>query len=98
MKEYKLLINDKWEESKNIKDIRSPYDQAVVGRVHFADKEQMEKAIHAASESFKETKKLSSHERFKMLENISSEIEKRSKELAKSIALSAGKTIKSSQV
>ena len=97
MKECKLLVNGKWEESKDIKETRSPYDQAVVARVHFADKEQMEKAIHAASESFEETKKLSSHERYKILENISNEIEKRSEELTKSIALSAGKTIKSSR-
>ena len=97
MKECKLLVNGKWEESKDIKETRSPYDQAVVARVHFADKEQMEKAIHAASESFEETKKLSSHERYKILENISNEIKKRSEELTKSIALSAGKTIKSSR-
>lgn len=98
MKECKLLVNGKWEESKDIKETRSPYDQAVVAKVHFADKEQVEKAILAASESFQETKKLSSHERFKILEYISNEIEKRSEELAKSIALSAGKTIKSSRI
>lgn len=98
MKEYKLLIKGKWAESKNIREIKSPYDQSVVGKVHFAEERQVQEALTAADEAFLETKKLSSHERSIVLEKISSEIERRKEELAKSIVLTAGKTIKSSRI
>jgi len=98
MKEYKLLIKGKWEESKNKREIKSPYDQSVVGEVYFADKQQVEEAVTAACAAFEETKKLSSHERSEVLEKISAEIEQRKEELAESITLLAGKTIKSSKV
>ena len=98
MREYKLLINGKWEESKSSKEIKSPYDQSVVGKVYFADKDKMEKAVTAAHEAFAETKKLSSQERAQVLEKIPSGIEKRKEELAKSIALCGGKTINASRI
>ena len=98
MKEYKLLIKGKWAESKNIREIKSPYDQSVVGKVHFAEERQVQEALTAADEAFLETKKLSSHERSIVLEKISSEIERSKEELAKSIVLTAGKTIKSSRI
>jgi len=77
MAEYKLLIKGKWEESKDKREIKSPYDQSVVGVVHFAEKNQVEKALSAADEAFKETKELSSFERSQVLEKVSSEIEKK---------------------
>jgi len=98
MEEYKLLINGNWEESKDRREIKSPYDQSVVGVVHFADKKQVEKALAAADEAFQETKKLSSFERSRVLEKTFSEIERRKEELAKSITLQGGKTIKSSRI
>lgn len=98
IKEYKLLINGKWQEAKDKRDIRSPYDQSVVGKVHFADKKQVKDAVFAAHEVFSKTKRISSYERSKALEKISDEIERRKDELAKSITLTAGKAIKSSQV
>jgi len=98
IKEYKLLINGKWQEAKDKRDIRSPYDQGIVGKVHFADKKQVKDAVFAAHEVFSKTKRISSHERSKALEKISDEIERRKDELAKSITLTAGKAIKSSRV
>ncbi len=98
MDEYKLLINGKWRESEDVRDIKSPYDKSVIGKVHFAGKEQAEEAVAAAHEAFEETKKLSSHERSQVLEKISSEIDRRKEELARSIALCAGKPIKSSRL
>lgn len=98
MEEYKLLINGKWEESKNKREIKSPYDQSAVGVVHFAEKSQVEEAVTTADKAFEKTKKLSSFERSKVLEKISSEIERRKEELARSITLQGGKTINSSRV
>jgi len=98
MKEFKLLINGKWEGSEEIREIKSPYNQEPVARIHFASTLQMEDAVTAAHEAFAETKKLSSLERSQVLEKISSEINRDKEELARSIALSSGKTIKSSRI
>lgn len=98
MTEHKLLINGKWQESKEKREIRSPYDQSPVATVHFAGAPQMESAISAAHEAFSKTKKLSSFERSQTLEKISLEIERRKEELSRSITLSSGKTIRSSRI
>jgi glyceraldehyde-3-phosphate dehydrogenase (NADP+) len=98
MKEHRLLINGKWKESKEKREILSPYDQSPVATIHFASPSQMEDAVAAAHEAFNKTKKLSSWERSQTLEVISSEIERRKKELARSITLSSGKTITSSRI
>jgi acyl-CoA reductase-like NAD-dependent aldehyde dehydrogenase len=97
MNDYKLLINGEWKESNTTKAIKSPYDKSEVGKVHFAGKEEIEEAISAAHESFAITKRLSSQERALILEKISSDLERRKEELARSIALSAGKPIKASR-
>jgi len=98
MKEYKLLINGNWEQGAEVREIKSPYDGKAVGKVHFADKSQVEKSIEQAHAAFQKTKLLSSRERAEALEKISNEIKKREQELAESIVLSAGKPIKSSRV
>ncbi len=97
MAEYRLLIQGKWLESKTIKKILSPYDQSLVAEVHFAEKEQVEEAIQAADEAFSKTKKLCSFERALTLEKISQETKRRQEELARSITLQSGKTIKDSR-
>ena len=96
--EYKLLIDGKWETGKDVKEIRSPFDQSVVGKVHFADADQVKVAIDAAHQAFQQTKRLSSFERAKALEFVSSQIAKNKELLARSITLGAGKTIKSARV
>ncbi|MFW6124221.1 MAG: aldehyde dehydrogenase family protein [Acidobacteriota bacterium] len=98
MKEYKLLINGKWETGAEKREIKSPYDGKIVAKVHFADKSQMENTVESAHKAFDKTKELSSGERSEVLEKISYKIKKREKELAESIVLGAGKPIKSAQV
>ena len=94
MKEYRLLINGKWEEGAQVREIKSPYDGAGVARVHFAGRAQVEQAISDAQDAFARTRKLSSYERAAALENISTEIGRRGKEIAESIVLSSGKPLK----
>ena len=98
MKEYKLLINGKWEEGTRTRETLYPYNRDVVAKIHFAGKAQVEKAITNAHAAFTQTKKLSSHERSLVLEAISNEIQKRKDELAESIVLSSGKPLKSAVV
>ncbi|MGB8951122.1 MAG: aldehyde dehydrogenase family protein [Candidatus Aminicenantales bacterium] len=97
MQEYNLFINGKWEKSKNFREIKSPYDRNIAGKVYWAEGDQVRKAIAAADRAFSETRKLSSLERASVLEKISYGIKKRKEELANSIALQAGKPIRDSR-
>lgn len=97
-KQFKLLINGSWEEGAETREIKSPYDQSSISKIHLADKKQMKKAVSSAHQAFEKTKNLSSQERSEILEQISSEIERRKDELARSIALCAGKALKSAEV
>jgi len=94
MKEYKLLINGKWEDGAHVREIKSPYDGAVAAKVHFAGRAQVEQVITDAQAAFAKTRKLSSYDRATALEKISSGISRRSKEIAESIVLSSGKPLK----
>jgi glyceraldehyde-3-phosphate dehydrogenase (NADP+) len=94
VREYKLLINGQWKESKQVRKIKSPYDQSVVGKVHFAAKEQVEEALAAADNAFQKTRRLSSYERSLVLEKISAGIKERREDLARSITLQSGKVIR----
>lgn len=94
MKEYRLLIAGEWKESDQVKDIRSPFDRSLVGKVHWAERKQVEEALAAAERAFTETRKLSGYERSQALDKISQGIKSRREELARSIALQAGKPIK----
>lgn len=94
MKEYELLINGRWQASRHVREIHSPYDRSVVGKVHFASAEQVEEALAAADNAFQKTRRLSSHERSAALEKISGDIKARKEELARSITLQSGKVIR----
>ena len=94
MKEYRLLIAGEWKESDQVRDIRSPFDRSLVGKVHWAERKQVEEALAAAERAFTETRKLSGYERSQALDKISQGIKSRREELARSIALQAGKPIK----
>ncbi len=94
MREHRLLINGKWEDGAQVREIKSPYDGRVAAKVHFAGLAQVEETVNHAEKAFAKTKRLSSFERSTVLEKISSEIGRRSKEIAESIVLSSGKPLK----
>ena len=97
MKEYKLFINGQWKESRAVKEIKSPYDRSVVGKVHFAEKEQVEEALAASDNAFQKTRRLSSYERSLVLQKIAAGIKAHREELARSIAQQSGKIIRDSR-
>ncbi len=91
------LINGKWIARGEVSEVRSPYDGSVVGAVHLAPKEEVEAAIQAAVAAFGITKKLGSYQRKAVLQKISTRLENRREEFARSIALEAGKPIKTAR-
>jgi acyl-CoA reductase-like NAD-dependent aldehyde dehydrogenase len=79
-------------------EVRSPYDDRVVAVVHRAGPAEVEEAIARAVQAFEETRRLPSWRRAEILERISATIGERREELARTIALEAGKPIKTARV
>jgi acyl-CoA reductase-like NAD-dependent aldehyde dehydrogenase len=78
--------------------VRSPYNDSAVAVVHRAGPDEIEAAIAAAAEAFETTRHLASHERAAVLDRISALIAERRDELARTIALEAGKPVKVAKI
>ena len=91
------FINGEWVAQGEVSEVHSPYDGSVVGAVHLASKEEVEAAIQAAVAAFEITKKWGSYQRKAVLQKISTRLENRREEFARSIALEAGKAIKTAR-
>ena len=79
-------------------EIRSPFDGAPVAVVHRAGAQEVESAIARAVAAFETTRHLPSWQRSEILERISAGIAERRDELARTIALEAGKPIHTARV
>ena len=92
-----FLLNGKWETRGKLLEIRSPYDQSVVGTVTQAGQADAEQAIAAAVRAFEVTKKLPAYERQRVLRTVSHRISERRDELARVMSLEAGKPMKAAR-
>jgi acyl-CoA reductase-like NAD-dependent aldehyde dehydrogenase len=79
-------------------EVRSPYDGTPVAVVHRAGPEEVERAIAGAAAAFETTRRLPSWRREQILEAIAAGIALQREELARTIALEAGKPIKTARV
>lgn len=95
--EYRFYLAGEWREGKPY-TIACPYDGAAVGVVHRAGPHDLERAIRAASAAFETTRKLPGHRRAAALRKISETIAARAEDLARTIALEAGKPIKQARI
>jgi acyl-CoA reductase-like NAD-dependent aldehyde dehydrogenase len=78
-------------------DVRSPFDDSSVAVVHRAGRAEIDRAIAAARAAFAVTRTLPSWKRAAILETISATIASRREDLARTIALEAGKPIKTAR-
>ena len=78
-------------------DVRSPFDQSLVGVVHLAGAKEIERAIASADRAFAVTRRMPSWQRSQILERIASTISARRDELAETIALEAGKPLRTAR-
>lgn len=85
-------------EAGQASSIRSPYDDSPVASVVRAGAAEIERAIAGAATAFRETRLLPSWKRAEILERISAAISARSEELARVIALEAGKPIRTARL
>src|SRR5277367_4763531 len=93
-----FLLDGKWRTDGEPIEIRSPGTGQLVGTTYRASAKQAEAAIAAAVRAFDVTRKLGGYQRQSILRSISSGIEKHRDELARIMALEAGKPLKASRV
>ncbi len=96
--EFACLIGGQWKKTEDVIEVRSPYDRRLVALVHRAGPGEIEQSIAAAVKAFQITRKLPTWKRSAILEKISLGIAARREEFARTIALEAGKPIKTARV
>ena len=96
--EFGIMLAGTPVETGETYEIRSPYDGSSVAVVHRAGAEEVERAIAGAVRAFEETRHLPSWRREEVLTSISQGIAARREELARTIALEAGKPLKTARV
>jgi glyceraldehyde-3-phosphate dehydrogenase (NADP+) len=79
-------------------EVRSPYDDALVAVVHRAGPAEIEAAIAGAADAFRVTRTLPSWKRAEVLERVSAALGEHRDELARTIALEAGKPIRAARL
>src|SRR5437868_2159067 len=92
-----MLIDGRWIEEGASSEIKSPYDGSRVGVVTLAGPRQIEQAIVAAVRAFQLTRKMPVFERQRILRSISIKISERREQFARTMALEAGKPIKTAR-
>lgn len=92
MRDYDLLIDGSWTETKDRKEVRSPYSGDVVGTVAVAWRANAEEAVDAAHAAHVAGCP-PQHERAEVLERARQLVLERAEDLARSIAEEAGKPI-----
>lgn len=87
----KLLIGGKWQSGSENITLHSPFDDAVIAQVGFADRSQLEQAIDHATNAAAEMNMLARFEIAQGLNKIALEIEKRKKEFIDTIIAESAK-------
>lgn len=95
--EFGPLIRGKQLKTGDAIEVHSPYDDSLVAVVHRAGPEEVEQAIAAAVEAFETTRRMPSWRRSEILEKISQGIKERREDFARTIALEAGKPIRTAR-
>ncbi|MCR4286512.1 MAG: aldehyde dehydrogenase family protein, partial [Deltaproteobacteria bacterium] len=98
LKEYKILINGAWRATSRPLDVISPFDKTVVGRTYLASAAELNEAVDGAEAAFKEIRSWPSYRKAAVIQKVVDGIKERAEELARTIALEAGKPIKDSRV
>ena len=92
-----FLLDGEWITAGEPALVRSPYNGSVVGSVSLAGAAHVEQAVAAAVRDFVVTRKLPAYERRRILTGIAQAIAARKGEFARTIALEAGKPIRTAR-
>lgn len=95
--EYGYLLSGKEVKSGDILAVENPYQGAVVASVHRADGKGIQEAIAAAQSAFPAARSLPSYKRAQILSQVSQSLANNAEDLARTIALEAGKPLSATQ-
>lgn len=96
--EFGVLIDGAWHQTGRVHEVRSPYNDQLVGLAHMAGPTEMEAAIAASVRAFAVTRRLPAWRRAEVLGHIADGLEQRHEEFARTIALEAGKPIRTARI
>jgi acyl-CoA reductase-like NAD-dependent aldehyde dehydrogenase len=92
-----FLLDGRWVSEGDLFEVRSPYDGSVVGTTYRPRGGHLETAVRAAVRAFEVTRKLATYERQRVLRKVAENMAEEREGLAKTIALEAGKPIKTAR-
>jgi acyl-CoA reductase-like NAD-dependent aldehyde dehydrogenase len=93
-----FYVAGSWRTGQGTLDVHSPYDGSVVATIGVPTDDDVEEAVAAAAETFKESRHLPTYARAEGLMHISTRIAERVDELAEAVAREGGKPLKWSKV
>jgi len=95
---FAYLVNGEWLSEGTPVEVRAPADQSIIARVVQPERKHVEAAIAASVKAFEVTRKLGAYERQRVLRTVADGIAARREESARTLALEAGKPIKTARV
>ncbi len=90
----KNLIGGEWRDSNDVLEVQFPYDNTLVDSVCMASQQDMEDAMARAVKGFEITRKLPSHKRSEILQNMHRLMTERFDELVEAMIMEGGKNRK----
>ena len=97
MNQRPLLIGGEWRATAEAREVRSPYNSELLARFSVASRGEVEESIAAARRASVEMRELPRHAIADSLRAVADGIRRRSEEFARTIALEAGKPIKTAR-
>jgi acyl-CoA reductase-like NAD-dependent aldehyde dehydrogenase len=92
-----FLVDGKWIEQGELREVRAPYDGSVIGRVFQGTRQHADAAIAAAVKAFATTRRLPAFERQRVLRRVAQGIAERKDDFSRTLAQEAGKPIKAAR-
>jgi glyceraldehyde-3-phosphate dehydrogenase (NADP+) len=97
MNDRPLLIGGEWRTTAEVREVRSPYNSELIARFSVASRGEVEEAIASARRAATEMRELPRHAIADSLRAIADRIRNRAEEFARTIALEAGKPVKTAR-
>ena len=92
-----LLIGGEWRATARTREVRSPYNSELIARFSVASEAEVDESLGAAARAAAEMRELPRHRVADSLRLVAERIRARSEEFARTIALEAGKPIRTAR-
>jgi glyceraldehyde-3-phosphate dehydrogenase (NADP+) len=96
-KEYPFYCAGEWRSSAHKLEVRTPFNNEVVGTTSFATPDDLEDAIRAAQDAFEVTRTMPTYERAAALDRLKDMLTERQDEIALLMTKEAGKPLRDSR-